>query len=69
MMRPFDKSQRDRARLLNRARELARTGRYSDHKSILTQLETVEGFPEAAKELQPIQLQLDRLCAMKRAAN
>ncbi len=66
-MRTFDWNQKQRARLLNRARELARTGRHSDHKSILVQLETVERFAGAAKEIEPIRLQLDRLCAMSRA--
>ncbi len=69
MMRTFDWNQKQRARLLNRARELARTGRHPDHKSILAQLEAVEGFADAAKEIAPIRLQLDRLCAMKQPAN
>jgi hypothetical protein len=43
-MRAFDWGQKQRARVLNRARELACTGQYQDHKSILAQLETVEGF-------------------------
>ena len=68
-MRTFDWNQKQRARLLNRARELARTGRHPDHKSILAQLEAVEGFVGAAKEIEPIRLQLDRLCAMKQPAN
>ncbi len=68
-MRTFDWNQRQRARLLNRARELARTGRHPDHRSILAQLETVEGFAEAAKEIEPIRFQLDRLCAVRRAGN
>ncbi len=68
MMRTFDWNQKQRARLLNRARELARTGRHPDHTSILAQLETVEGFAGAAEEIAPIRLQLDRLCGMKQAA-
>jgi hypothetical protein len=66
-MRAYDWNQRQRARLLNRARELARTGRHSDHKSILAHLQTLESFSEAAKEIDPIRFQLDRLCAMSRA--
>ncbi len=66
-MRAYDWNQRQRARLLNRARELARTGRHPDHNSILAQLQTIEGFVEAAKEIEPIRFQLDRLCAMSRA--
>ena len=68
-MRTFDWNQKQRARLLNRARELARTGRHPDHRSILAQLEVVEGFADAAKEIAPIRLQLDRLCAMKQGVN
>ena len=68
VMRAYDQKHKQRARLLNRARELARTGRHSDHKSILVQLETVEGFAGAAEEIDPIRLQLDRLCAMKQVA-
>ncbi len=67
VVRAFDLNQRQRARLLNRARELARTGRHQDHKSIVAQLEAVEGFPEATKQIESIRLQLDRLCAMARA--
>ena len=67
VMRAFDWNQRQRARLLNRARELARTGRHQDYKSIVAQLETVEGFAEATKGIEPIRLQIDRLCAMPRA--
>ncbi len=68
-MRTFDWNQRQRARLLNCARELARTGRHPDHRSILAHLETVEGFAEAAKEIEPIRFQLDRLCAVRRAGD
>jgi hypothetical protein len=68
-MRAYDQKHKDRARLLNRARELARTGRHPDHKSILAQLETAEGFTEAAKEIEPIRFQLDRLCAVRRPGN
>ena len=50
-MRAYDWNQRQRARLLNRARELARTGRHPDHKSILAHLQTAEGFSGAAKEI------------------
>ena len=65
-MREFDWNQRQRVRLLNRARELARTGRHQNHKSIVAQLETAEGFAAATKEIEPIRFQLDRLCAMAR---
>ncbi len=65
-MRAFDANQRQRARLLNRARELARTGRHQDHKSIVAQLEAVEGFAEATKQIELIRFQIDRLCAVAR---
>ncbi len=68
-MRAFDWNQKQRAKLLNRARELARTGRHPDYKSILAQLEAVEGFAEAAKEIEPIRFQLDRLCAVRRTGD
>ena len=57
-----------RAMLLNRARELARTGRHADHRSIITHLETVEGFADAGGQVghRAFILQLDRLCAMAR---
>ncbi len=66
VVRAFDLNQRQRARLLNRARELARTGRHQDHKSIVTQLEAVEGFAEATKQIELIRFQIDRLCSMAR---
>jgi hypothetical protein len=55
-----------RAKLLNQARELARTGAHADHKSILPCLETQEGFAEARSRLEDrtFQAQLDRLCAL-----
>ncbi len=68
-MRAFDWNHRQHARLLNRARELARTGRHQDHQSIGAQLEAVEGFAEATKELELIRFQIDRLCAMARASS
>ncbi len=66
VVRAFDANQRQRARLLNRARELARTGRHQDHKSIVAQLEAVEGFAEATKQIELIRFQIDRLCSMAR---
>ena len=57
---------RERARLLNRARELARSGQHTDHTSIITHLETLEGFTDARERLATIRGQLNRLCAMVR---
>jgi len=56
-----------RGKMLNRARALARSGLYSDHKSIFTELEPMEEFSGARERLQEIRSQLDRLCAMARA--
>jgi hypothetical protein len=57
-----------RSKLLNQARELARTGAYADHKSILPCLESQEGFAEARSRLEDraFKGQLDRLCALAR---
>jgi hypothetical protein len=53
-----------RVRVMNRAREFARSGQYPDHKSILAELETMEDFAETLDRLQLIRWQLDRLCAL-----
>jgi phosphoenolpyruvate-protein kinase (PTS system EI component) len=55
-----------RSKLLNQARELARTGAHADHRSILPCLESVEGFAEARDKLEDrsFKVQLDRLCAL-----
>jgi hypothetical protein len=36
-----------RGKLLNRARDLARSGRYADHRSIFAELETIDDFADA----------------------
>ena len=63
------KSYHQRGKLLNLARELARSGQHPSHRSIITQLETLDGFEEARGRLQEtaFRLQLDRLCALARA--
>ena len=53
-----------RKRVLDAARDLARSGQYPDHKSILMHLELMEGFAEAGDRLRDIRGQLDRLCAL-----
>jgi len=53
-----------RVRVLNRARALARSGQHPDHKSILAELEPMEGFAETLDRLQLIRSQLDRLCTL-----
>ena len=50
--------------MLNRARELARSGRHPDHKSIIAELETVDGLADASARLQGVRSQLDLLCAL-----
>jgi hypothetical protein len=50
-----------RVRVMNRAREFARSGQHPDHKSILAELETMEGFAETLDQLRLIRSQLDRL--------
>ena len=58
-----------RSKLLRRVRNLARSGRYPDHCSILAELEHLEAFAavRACLRESPIPAQLDRLCAMARA--
>jgi hypothetical protein len=57
---------RRRDQLLRHARELARTGGYANHQSILSQLEGLEGFADARSRLdeRAFRVQLDRLCAI-----
>jgi hypothetical protein len=57
---------RQRGKLLENARKLARTGAYADHKSILPCLESQEGFAAARSRLEDraFRGQLDRLCAL-----
>ncbi len=57
---------RQRANVLERARGLARTGRYADHTSIFADLESGEICPETRKRLHTIRYQLDQLCAAAR---
>jgi len=56
-----------RKRVLDAARDLARSGRYSDHASILAELELMEGFAETQDRLQVIRSQLNYLCALAQA--
>ena len=59
---------RQRARLLEHARELARTGAHADHRSILPRLEALDGFSEARSRLEDrvFCAQLDGICAKVR---
>jgi len=53
-----------RKRLLDTARDLARSGQHPDHRSIFAHLEALDGFADARDRLQILRSQLDRLCAM-----
>ncbi len=60
-----------RAKLVELARQLARTGRHADHTTIVRELETSEGFEEARVRFEDraFRAQLDKLCAMARAVD
>src|SRR5215213_794963 len=55
-----------RRKVLEFARDLARSGRYGDHKSLLAHLESMDGFGGARDDLQTYRAQLDGLCALAR---
>ena len=61
------KTRLQRTRILNHARDLARSGQYQDHASIVAHLESLEGFAEARDRLRDIQSQLDHLCIRAQA--
>ena len=63
------KIQNQRTKVLSLVRVLARSGQHQTHRSILAELEIVEGFADAYGRLtdQVISSQLDRLCAMAQA--
>jgi hypothetical protein len=58
-----------RKRLLDVARDLARSGQHPDHKSVIEQLEATEDFAEVSGWLESpaMRLQLNRLCAVAQA--
>jgi hypothetical protein len=66
MKAPTWRSTAKRKRLLDVARDLARSGQHSDHKSVIEQLEATEGFAEVRGWLEgsAMRLQLDWLCAL-----
>ena len=65
-----DQVAKERRRVLDRARELARSGQHADHKSIVAAMEQMEGFSLARTRFQeyPFLAQLDRMCRMAREA-
>ncbi len=59
---------KQRRLLLDHARELARSGRHVDHRSIVAELREVEGFALAQARFQEYAFlaQLDRMCRIAR---
>ena len=62
------KLHRRRARVMERARDLARSGEHADHTSIIRHLESLGEFAAVRErfEWSAFRTQLDRLCAMAR---
>ncbi len=67
-MRSSDQVAQQRRKLLGHARELARSGRHADHRSIVAEIEQMEGFALAQARFQEYAFlaQLDRMCRMAR---
>ncbi len=65
-----DQVAKERRRVLDYARELARSGQHADHKSIVAAIEQMEGFARARTRFQECAFlaQLDRMCRMAREA-
>ncbi len=65
---PYRERLRLRGKLLNHARDLARSGAHPDHKSIIPHLEALEGFSDVRSHIEDrtLRTQLDRLCALSR---
>jgi hypothetical protein len=63
-------NKRRRGQILEQARELARSGLYSDCTNIIAVLEPVEGFENARRRFEEdaIRSQINRLCAMAQAS-
>ncbi len=59
---------KQRRKVLDRARELARSGLQADHKSIIAKIEQMEGFALARTRFQEYAFlaQLDRMCRVAR---
>ena len=66
-----DRLHRERGKVVERARTLARSGQFPDHAAIIQQLEAMEGFAAARDRFEDraSRAQLDRLCALARGAN
>ena len=70
MMAKSDAIYKRRKKVLDHARQLARSGAHPDHTSIIPQLESLEGFGVARDRVEEraFRLQLDRICAMVRGS-
>jgi hypothetical protein len=70
LMGRSDVTYRGRAKVLNHARQLARSGAYPDHKSIIPHLESLDGFEAVRERVEDrfFRLQLDRICALVRGS-
>jgi hypothetical protein len=68
MANKSDVLHRQRGKMLNYARVLARSGEYSDHKSIIPLLTALEDGTTVRRWLEDrtFRTQLDKLCAMAR---
>ena len=67
---PSNAAYKKRAKVLNHARDLARSGEHAGHQSIILHLVALEDF-EAVRGVfadRAVCAQLDRLCAMARKA-
>jgi hypothetical protein len=67
MKPPNWRTSAQRSRVLQLARELARSGQHPDHMSIIMELEPMDGFAETRDRLRDIRAQLDHLCRMARS--
>jgi hypothetical protein len=59
-----------RRRLMEHARDLARSGEHADHRSIIAHMQTLDGFAAVRAQLEDraIRFQLDSLCAVSRGS-
>ena len=59
-----------RSKVLNLARDLARSGQHADHRSIIAHIELVGDFADVRDRLvdRAIRSQLDRLCLLAQAS-
>lgn len=65
-MRSSWKDQQKRAKVIEQARRLARSGEHTDHTTIMKELEALDTFASARPRLEEraIRSQLDKLCEL-----